>query len=290
MMNNAININHNKKRNVGVVYELLLRAVSAYIVEGKKAKAQIALDIISKRFGQDTELFKEFRLFNALAKTKIADPTIAAVILTETKAATRRIDASKLDKEKSLLIRDINHTLNDSDFYHRRIANYRELATIQLAINEWTLGDRSNLSQTLMVETKLIELLKNNEISAPANLIEQKNDSVDNLVIKILNEKFNKKYEGKLTEDQRSLIRDYVITKTDGVASKEMVDRARRIKSDASVCLEMIEKTETNQIVQESLRDVKRRVNDLDVDILNDENLSKLMTLSQLVKEAKETK
>ena len=285
-----ININHNKKRNVGVVYELLLRAVSAYLVEGKKEKAQVTLDIISKRFGQDTELFKEFRLFNALAKTKITDPTVAAVVLTETKAATRRIDASKLDKEKSLLIRDINHTLNDSDFYHRRIANYRELATIQLAINEWSLGDRSNLSQTLMVETKLIELLKNNSTDAPSNLVEQKNEAVDNLVLKILNEKFNKKYEGKLTEDQRSLIRDYVITKTDGIASKEMISRAQRIKSEAIVCLETIEKTETNQVIQESLRDVKKRVNELNVDILDDDSLSKLMTLSQLVKEAKEAK
>lgn len=285
-----ININHNKKRNVGVVYELLLRAVSAYLVEGKKEKAQVTLDIISKRFGQDTELFKEFRLFNALAKTKISDPTVAAVVLTETKAATRRIDAAKLDKEKSLLIRDINHTLNDSDFYHRRIANYRELATIQLAINEWSLGDRSNLSQTLMVETKLIDLLKNNTADAPSNLVEQKNEAVDNLVLKILNEKFNKKYEGKLTEDQRSLIRDYVITKTDGIASKEMISRAQRIKSEAIVCLETIEKTETNQVIQESLRDVKKRVNELNVDILDDDSLSKLMTLSQLVKEAKEAK
>ena len=286
----TININHNKKRNVGVVYELLLRAVSAYLVEGKKEKAQTALDIISKRFAQDTELFKEFRLSNALAKTKISDPTVAAVILTETKAATRRIDAPKLDKEKSLLIRDINHTLNDDNFYHRRIANYRDLATIQLAINEWSLGDRSNLSQTLLVETKLIEQLKNNQSDNPTTLVEQKNDAVDNLVIKILNEKFNKKYEGKLTEDQRALIRDYVITKTDGIASKEMIDRARRIKSDAAICLETIEKTETNQIIQESLRDVKRRVNELNVDVLDDESLSRLMTLSQLVKEAKEAK
>lgn len=128
-------INHNKKRNVGIVYELLLRAVSAYLIEGNKSKAQIALDIVSRRFGKDTELFKEFRLFNALAKTRVSDSAISAVILTESKAAARRIDFTKLDREKSLLIKDINHMLNDGMFFHRRISNYRDLATIQVALN-----------------------------------------------------------------------------------------------------------------------------------------------------------
>jgi hypothetical protein len=289
-MNSNASLNHNKKRNVGVVYELLLRAVSSYLVEGKKEKAQTTLDIISKHFAQDTELFKEFRLFNALAKTKITDPTVAAVVLTETKAATRRIDTKQLDRQKSLLIRDINHVLNDKDFYHRRITNYRDLATIQIAINEWMLGDRSNLSQTLMVETKLIEQLKNNQSIQAGVLSEQKSEVVDNLVVKLLNEKFNKKYEGKLTEDQRALIRDYVVTNTSGTPSQETLDRAKRIKEEAVHSLSLIEKTEKNQIVQENLKDVKKLVMELDVTSLNDANLSKLMTLSQLVKEAKETK
>lgn len=284
------NLSHNKKRNVGVVYELLLRAVSSYIVEGKKEKAQAALDIISKRFAQDTELFKEFRLFNALAKTKITDPTVAAVVLTETKAAARRLDQTRLDHEKSLLIRDINHGLNDSTFYHRRLPNYRDLATIQVAINEWVLGDRSNFSQTLMVESKLIEQLKCNELPQAAPLEEQKTDVVDGLVVKLLNEKFNKKYEGKLTDDQRALIRDYVITKTNGVASKDMIERAKKIKQESLQCLSTIEKTETNTIIQENIRDVKRKVETLDVDNLDDDSLSKLMTLSQLIKETRETK
>jgi hypothetical protein len=274
---------------VGVVYELLLRAVSSYIVEGKKDKAQLALDIISKRFSQDTELFKEFRLFNALAKTQITDPTVAAVILTETKAAARRLDLAKLDREKSLLIRDINHSLDDSSFYHRRLNNYRDLATIQVAINEWVLCDRSDFSQTLMVESKLIEQLKNNKAN-PEPLENQKSDAVDNLVVKILNEKFNKKYEGKLTDDQRSLIQDYVITRTNGIVSKDMVDRAKRIKNEALVCLETIQKTESNTVIQENIKSVRNKVSELDVDDLNDDTLSKLMTLSQLAKETQETK
>ena len=282
-------INHNKKRNVGIVYELLLRSVSSYLVEGKKEKAQVALDIISTRFSKDTELFKEFRLFNALAKTKVSDSAVSAVILTETKAAARRIDYAKLDKEKSLLIRDINHNLSDEMFFHRRISNYRDLATIQVALNEWAQGDRSDLSKTLMIETKLVEMLRDDNKEIIEEKLE-KEPQVDSLVVKILNEKFNKKYAGTLTADQQDLIKDYVLMSNSSGPSKQMLERAQKIKTDALNSLEDIEKTETNKIIQENLRDIRGRVTSLDVSSLDDEKMSRLMTLSQLISESKETR
>ena len=283
-----IEISHNKKRNVGIVYELLLRSVSAYLVEGKKDKAQSALNIISSRFSRDTELFKEFRLFNALAKTKVTDTAVSAVILTESKAAARRIDLEKLNREKSLLIRDINHTLNDNLFFHRRIPNYRDLATIQVALNEWMLGDKSNLSKTILVETRIVEMLKGDSHQRGESL--ETSEGVDALVVRILNEKFNKKYAGTLTESQREIIRDYVLLKSDVTADRKMVERAQKIKDEALTSLKEIENSENNQIIQENISDIRKRVQTLDVENLNDDCLSKLMTLSQLIEESKESK
>lgn len=284
-----VEINHNKKRNVGIVYELLLRAVSAYLIEGKREKAQSALDIISKRFSRDTELFKEFRLFNALAKTKVSDSAVTAIILTETKSAARRIDYNLLNREKSLLIKDINHVLNDPLFFHRRISNYRDLATIQVALNEWSLGDRSDLSKTLIVETRLVEILKNGPPEIGSNMISDRGADVDPLVIRILNEKFNKKYFSILTENQRSIIRDYVLMDSSGPSS-QMVERAQKIQADALYSLEIIEKTENNQIIQENINDIRQKVRSLDLASLDDEKMGKLMTLSQLIEEAREAK
>jgi hypothetical protein len=282
-------ISHNKKRNVGIVYELLLRAVSSYLIEGKKDQAQVALDIISRHFSKDTELFKEFRLFNALAKTRVTDSAVTAIILTETKAAARRIDYLKLDREKSLLIRDINHNLSDQMFFHRRITNYRDLATIQTALNEWSLGDRSDLSKTLLVETKLVELLKSEPLQEQ-QITEEKDVKVDSLVVKLLNEKFNKKYAGTLTDDQQALIRDYVVMNTSNGPGEKMIERARKIKTESLKTLDEIAKTEKNQIIQENLRDVRNRVTSLDLASLDDDKLGKLMTLSQLIEEAREAK
>ena len=56
------------------------------------------------------------------------------------------------------------------------------------------------------------------------------------------------------------------------------------------MCLSTIEKSESNAVIQENIKDVKRKVESLDVENLDDDSLSKLMTLSQLIKESRETK
>ena len=149
--------NHNKKRNIGLMYELLLRYISSSLVENRKKDAQTALDIVSNRFAHNTELYKEFRLFNALAKSTVSDTSVAAAILSEAKSAVRRFNIEKIDGEKSSLIREVNHKLDDSGFYHRRVPDYKIYATIQTLINEWKKGDSSDLSLTIQYEGKVVE-------------------------------------------------------------------------------------------------------------------------------------
>ena len=62
---------------------------------------------------------------------------MTAAILTEARQAARRCDSSVLNIEKSNLIRDINHNLNDSSFYHRRVPEYTAYATIQTLLFGW---------------------------------------------------------------------------------------------------------------------------------------------------------
>ena len=72
---------HNKKRNVGIIYELLLKHISTKLLEGNKKDAKIATRLIEKHFKKGTELYKEFRLFNALAKSNITHTHTVASIL-----------------------------------------------------------------------------------------------------------------------------------------------------------------------------------------------------------------
>ena len=120
---------HNKKRNVGIIYEQLLSSLSRSLVEGKSGEVKIIKGLIDKHFRPGTELYKEFRLFQAMVKTSVPRESLAIKILEEAKSASCNLNSQKLQIEKSLLIKDINHKIADGNFYNQRVNEYRDYAT-----------------------------------------------------------------------------------------------------------------------------------------------------------------
>lgn len=281
-----MNIQHNKKRNVGIIYELLLRAVSAAIVENDKKRAQLALDIIEKHYDKKTELYKEYRLFNALIKSTVSDTPVAAAVLAEAKSAARRADNRKLDYEKSMLIRAINHSLQDANFYQRRIPDYRLYATVQNLINEWAAGDTSDLTKMVMLEGQVVHWLLKEKSDESIDL-ESPAPEVDGLVVKIMNEKFNEKYSGKLNQDQTKLIQEYIFSIENG-QEKRFVDRLNSLRETALNKLNVLKTDTDNQTLQDRIPKVEKSLRSLVFESLNDEVISRFMTISQLITELSE--
>jgi hypothetical protein len=277
---------HNKKRNVGIIYELLLRNISDSLIKNNKKLARKSLDIIENRFDKSTELYKEFRLFNALAKSTVSDTSVAAAILTEAKNAARRCDTATLNREKSLLIRDINHNLKDDKFYHRRVPEYKTYATIQTLLNEWRLKDTSDLTKTIQFESRVAEWLINKE--KPSLDVEDiRNPDVDSLVVKMMSEKINKKYGEKLGDLQRHLLKEYVFS-----LSKDKDDRIRSvltdIKNDTILNLNEFKSSTDNSIILEKIDAVKRRILNENLENIDDDSISRFLVLISLRKEIRE--
>tara|TARA_R110001583_G_scaffold27302_1_gene97701 strand:- start:11895 stop:12752 length:858 start_codon:yes stop_codon:yes gene_type:complete len=277
---------HNKKRNVGIMYELLLRFISDSIIEDNKKAAKSALSIIEKRFDKSTEVYKEFRLFNALVKTTVSDSAIAAAILTEAKSAARRANSETLNKEKSMLIREINHVLNDSNFYYRRIPEYKVYATIQTLLNSWRRGDSSDLSKTVQYESRIVEHLLC-EKNKKEDLAEIENKDVDALVVKIMTEKINKKYAGKLNTDQRDLLRDYVFFLSEE-KEVDILNRLSEVKEKTLNDLDEYKRSTDNKVILEKIDIIIEKIQSEKIEEVNDQTISRFMTVSQLKNELKE--
>ena len=94
---------HNKKRNVGLIHEQLIRYISECMVAGNQDEADVAISILERHFNKGSELYREFRLFHSLIHTKIESPEIARKIIAESRIASKNHDSVKLDKEKSLI-------------------------------------------------------------------------------------------------------------------------------------------------------------------------------------------
>jgi hypothetical protein len=273
---------HNKKRNVGIVYELLLNYISSNLIESNEKKAKKATKLIEKHFRKGTELYKEFRLFNALAKSKVNSTHAIASILNEAKIAANNLDVSKLDKEKSKLIRDINYRLG-KEFYYSDIKNYRTLGTIQLALNEWRKKEK-DIKKLIDYETKIGEVMLNQD-SIVSEAIESNINAShsDRLVLKLMTEKFNKRYNEDLTTDQKKIIENYVFYSDK--KSNYLQEFFEIKKKEAIKSLSDFEEKSGNKHLLSKLDNVKLKVNEMNTKNINDENVVKFLSITKLIEE-----
>jgi hypothetical protein len=272
---------HNKKRNVGIVYELLLKYITKNILESNKSNAKKGTMIIEKHFHKKSELYKEFRLFNALAQSKVTNTHVVASILNEAKNAVRNnINYIKLEKEKSDLIRSINYNL-DKDFYYNSVHNYRDLGAIQMTINEWK-KESPDLRRLVEFETKIAEIMLKEDVTP--NIENEINAShSDRLVLKIMTEKINKKYNIDLTSEQKEIIKNYVFysEKNKNYLQEYFTNK----KKEALSALEEFEDKSENSYLLSKLDKVRKKINEVNTDLITDDNVIKFLSFTSLINE-----
>lgn len=200
---------HNKKRNVGIVFEQLVRYASKALVENDQKKATKVLKITNKFFKPGTELYREYRLFNALHTTTMPSESLATRIIGEAKNEAKKFNSEKLYKEKSSLIHEINYSFNDPKFYSQRVSNYKSLATIQRLLESWR-SEESDIDSQAIYEAKLHNwLMQEKKVQ---NINELKTEDVDNLTVSIMTKKFNESFVEELLPEQSQLLQDYVFS------------------------------------------------------------------------------
>ncbi len=273
---------HNKKRNAGLLYEFLVRKISRSFVDEDNQSAEIAKKLIQKYFQSSTELHKEYRLVNALVNVPVGNEQIAAAVLEEARRASVKFDSKSLKIEKDNLIRDINHNFGQDTVYAESVPRYKDYATASTLVKYWRNEKNLDISTVVKYEKSLIETLsrEREEASEP-----QADSRVDNLVVKIAQEKLQKKYESKISTKQVELINSY--------AYESDFDKTRSIIE--GVCTNVLGKLE--KAVQEgSLREIKEQkiqkinenVSTLMASELSDITVARTLELIHLDKELEE--
>ena len=271
---------HNKKRNVGILYELLLSTAAKGMVESNQKKTAKARHLIKRFFNSETELYKEHRLFKALVEPYIEDGSLATKILGEAKKAARQHNKDRLNREKSKLIREINHTFG-KDFYNQKLENYTDFATVQTLMNDWRSWGEAPIDRVVLYETKVHSILTRPKETV--KLSEERNKEVDNLVVKVMTEKFNQKYSSQLSDLQQLLIKEYVFNEnTDGKAFKNVL---KRIKETVLRDLSDYTAECDNNIVAKKINEVKDDIRTLDINTLDDQTMTRFLTLCNLSEE-----
>lgn len=270
---------HNKRRNSLLIYEFLVRTISKSIIDDDKKKSATALKILKRHFKPGTELYKEFRLMNALAKTTVSSEHTAASILSEAKNAVKSFDYQKLDREKSILIRNINHMLNDENFYDQHVNEYREFATIQTLMNEWQ-STSKDLQVVAKFEDQLMKQLVTEKVDVSDSTISEDTTGSARLLMKVMTKKLNEKYSGILNEQQKSLIKAYAYS----TASEDQTSIRMKLQEIRTDLVDLIDGYETvaNDYLKNKLQETKSTLLSENLTLVDDETVTRFMLYSKL--------
>lgn len=279
---------HNKKRNTALLYEFLVRTISSALVEGDKKKSSTALKILRRHFKQGTELYKEFRLFNSLIKTTVSSDAVAMSILGEARRAAASADMNALDKEKSMLIRSINHTINDENFYDQPIAEYRMYASIQSLLNEWRKPTGSaDITVLAEYENQLKDWLITEKKKVEHQLIDE-SPGTARLLMKVMMKKLNEKYSSALNEEQKEIVKAYAFS----TANDDQTTIKRKLEEIRGNLIESIDsyvqQRQDNEFLTKKMTDAKEKIISESLDVVDDSTVSKFMLYSSLRHELNE--
>lgn len=266
---------HNKKRNVGLLHEQLIRFVSESVVEKNKSAVGIATQILESHFKPGTELYREFRLFNSLVHTRVESEDLARKIIIESKKACTAHDPSRLTEEKSKLIRDINHKINDSNFYDKKISEYRVYSTVQALLNEWRGTGNLYPEEIASYEASLEKWLTRSK-KQPAI---RENADANPLVLNVMIEKFNKKYDGVLGKDQKNLLSSVLSSD-----SESIVESISQIKTNGLSKIKDFYKNCSNDFLLKKKSLITEKVENMKVDN-SDLAIERALALSALINE-----
>jgi len=205
------NIKHSKFKNTGILFELLVRQLTADVLSNTKSKAQ---DIIKEHFSKRSELLKELELYNNLTKEKFLNEAKANHFIDAVLNARKKLSNSKLKNEKYNLIKSIKENYDIDLFFKSSVENYKVLASVYKIFEEYSSNvDNSPLdsvkSRYTLVEHITNTQSKNKKETDIYKEFKSQDKDVRITAYKILVERFNQKYRG-LNDDQKRILSEYI--------------------------------------------------------------------------------
>ena len=279
-------IKHSKFKNTGILFEILVKQITADTLSGNNSAA---IKILKKYF-VNTELGKEYKLYETLFKSKNLTEGKANAILTTILESSKKLNRKSLKREKYNLVKELREHYNVEDLFKTNISNYKSLAALYTLFEVYNTTDITNPNQivdnklVLLEQMSLNKINKNNIKNTLLEEFKSEDKDVRLLTYRVILEKFNDKYSN-LSDTQKSILREFIEhidstsklkdfynLKIQGI-KKSLLDEIKTIKDDAT----KIKLIEVNKFIVEIGKNKK----------VNNENLVDLLQYCNLLEEIK---
>lgn len=206
-----MNIKHSKYKNTGILFELLVRQITADTLSGKESKATPIL----KKFFVKTELGKEYKLYETILSKKHLSEGKAEIVINTIIESSKSLNRGSLKRQKYNLIKEISKHYNIDEFFKTKLPNYKAQAALYTLLEIYNSDNLSNPDQIIANKISLLETLTNkqvNEKQVKDQLLEEfktYDQDLRILTYRVLLEKFNGKY-ANLNENQKMVLKEFI--------------------------------------------------------------------------------
>ena len=278
-------VKHSKIKNTGILFELLVRQVASDTLSATNSEA---VRIIKEYFSGRTQLGKELQLYQTILQEKFNSEPQANRFIDAVISSRKKLNQSKLRREKYNLIKDIKEHYDITKFTKARVDNYRTLASTYTIFENTSLKPaedvrlRYNLVESVTGQ-RADKLIKKQIVAE----YEKQDRDLQLLSYQILIDKFNEKY-GDLTLKQKNVLREYINNVSNTSNLKELISsEVPHIKRTLRNKIRSIK----DPVVRIKLREVAKQATALGKrNVIRDQEVLSLMRFYELIKELKNIK
>ena len=259
-------IKHSKFKNTGILFEILVKKITSDTLSGKNSKA---IKIIKEYF-VNTELGKEYKLYETMFKTKNQTEHRANMVLNTILEQSKKLNRSKLKGEKYRLIKELKSIYNLEDLFKTKLSDYKAQASLYTLVEIYNIQKSTNPQQIIDNKITILEHVSgnkvNNEKVKDTVLAEFKSYDKDlrTLTYHVLLENFNTKYDN-LNIQQKLILKEFINSADNGPVlkkffNKEIINIKSSLKEQTSKVKDKATKIKLEEI-DKLILEINKRTN-----------------------------
>ena len=265
-------LKHNKLRNTGLLFELLVRQITSDTLNNRESKA---VDILKNNFNNNA-IAKEYKIYKALLTNKNLSEAKANIVIESAIQAHKKLNKSLLSSQKYKLISQIKENYDIEEFFKSKIDNYKTLASVYMLFEMYQ-SDSIDPQNEVKFKFSIMEDICAGIKEAKKDPVLEEYESFDKgtkaLVYKLMVQKFNEKYS-EFNTSQKRLLKEYINSITTPETFKEYVnEELEKLKNKLTTLSKKVNDEVRKIKIQEVINIIKpvsqhKQVCDLDLENL----------------------